>query len=353
MTKPAWACSYENARILVTGHTGFKGGWLLTWLRRLGAEVHGYALRPDKVPNLFDCASLSELCATSTMADVRDGEVLSAELDRIAPDLIFHLAAQPLVREGYITPLDTFQTNVAGTWNLLEAVRRRARPCALVVVTSDKCYRNERDGQPFSEDAPLGGEDPYSASKAAAELVTNAYRTLFSAGGSAHVVTVRAGNVIGGGDWAAHRLIPDVVRAIEHDEPLRFRCPQAQRPWQHVLEPLAGYLELGARLLASEPVDGAWNFGPSESATAEDVASLFSLAYGASIKVCVEPAALGEANVVALDSTKATTKLSWSPRWSWRQAVTLAAEWYRDVAAGSEPRSRVEYDIERYESLLD
>ncbi|MBN2887248.1 MAG: CDP-glucose 4,6-dehydratase, partial [Chromatiaceae bacterium] len=230
---------WQNRRVLITGHTGFKGGWLTLWLAELGAEVYGYALEPPTTPNLFRVAHLAECLSGHVIGDVRDPPALNRAILDAAPEIVFHLAAQPLVRAGYADPVATYAVNVMGTVHLLEAVRRCPSVRALVVVTTDKCYENREWVWPYRENDPLGGHDPYSSSKAAAELVTQAYRSAFFAEAGIQVASVRAGNVIGGGDWAPERLVPDLLRALDHDATLWIRSPGAVRPWQHVLESLS------------------------------------------------------------------------------------------------------------------
>ena len=269
--------SLRDRPVLVTGHTGFKGGWLSLWLATLGARVHGYALAPPTHPNLFDVAGVARVLASDTRADLADLAALTATFERFRPEIVFHLAAQPLVREGYRDPLGTLATNVTGTAHVLEATRAVDSVRAVVVVATYKVYQNVETGHAFSEVDPLGGHDPYSGSKAAAEIAVASYRSSFFGPGRhpARIATARAGNVIGGGDWAADRLVPDCLRAFATGEPVRLRHPEAVRPWQHVLGPLSGYLGLAARLLDEdgEPLARAWNFGPDadDDATVGDV----------------------------------------------------------------------------------
>jgi CDP-glucose 4,6-dehydratase len=326
--------AYSGRRVFVTGHTGFKGSWLSYWLTRLGAEVTGYALEPPTEPSLFEALGLDDL-VRHVVADVRDEERLARELTAAGPEVVFHLAAQPIVRESYAQPRATFDANVMGTVNLLEAVRAGDSVAAAVVVTSDKCYRNREDGRPFVEDDAMGGRDPYSASKGCAELVTAAYAASFFANGAAAVATVRAGNVIGGGDWAPDRIVPDCVRALTADQPVVVRNPDAVRPWQHVLEPLAGYLLLGEALLrGGHTAAGAWNFGPAPddgALTVRWVVERFIEEWGAGSWVTPErrEAQPHEAQQLRLDSAKAGARLGWAPVWRAPEAVRRSAVWYR------------------------
>ncbi|MEI6727308.1 MAG: CDP-glucose 4,6-dehydratase, partial [Actinomycetes bacterium] len=265
--------TYSGRRVFVTGHTGFKRSWLASWLVDLGADVTGYALAPPTAPSLFDALGLDQRLS-HVQADVRDQGRLVAEMAAARPSVVFHLAAQPLVRLGYAEPRETFETNVMGTVNVLEAARVCESAAAVVIVTSDKCYDNPEDGRPFREADAMGGRDPYSASKGCAELVAAAYRaSFFGSDPSVSVATVRAGNVIGGGDWAPDRILPDCVRALTAGGPVLVRSPDAVRPWQHVLEPLSGYLQLGARMTGRDGrgYEGAWNFGPDAADGARQV----------------------------------------------------------------------------------
>lgn len=347
--------AYGGRRVFVTGHTGFKGAWLTSWLLELGADVTGYALAPPTEPNLFDALSLGERMH-HVVADVRDRDRLISEMKSAHPSLVFHLAAQPLVRLGYAEPHVTFATNIMGTVDVLEAVRACDDVSAVVVVTSDKCYDNAETGNAFREEDPMGGRDPYSASKGCAELVTSAYRaSFFGAPGSAAVATARAGNVIGGGDWASDRIIPDCVRALEAGEPVFVRKPDAVRPWQHVLEPLAGYLVLGARLLADGlAYGGPWNFGPTDDNAARPVrwvVERFLKEWGTGSWTTPDgtTAQPHEAQRLSLDSSKARGRLGWAPVWDAATAVRLTAAWYRDYhrRAGA-ARELVDVELRTY-----
>jgi CDP-glucose 4,6-dehydratase len=339
--------AFRGRSVFVTGHTGFKGAWLVTWLHRLGAQVSGYALPPAGSPNPFDAIGVAPLLAMDHRADVRSADRLGEALDQADPDVIFHLAAWALVRESYVQPREVFEVNVLGTINLLEAVRQRGRPCVVVVVTSDKCYENREYTWGYRECDPLGGADPYSASKAAAEMVTHSYRQSFFAPQQltrhgVKLASVRAGNVIGGGDWARDRIVPDIVRCLAADRPVAVRNPQAIRPWQHVVEPLSGYLRLGAAMLTGDDprLCSAWNFGPA-TGTENTVAELvehFCRAWGkAAWQNAFDPSAPSEAHTLRLSIDKARSILRWHPRWSLKRAVERTARWYRRFCDGDNP----------------
>jgi CDP-glucose 4,6-dehydratase len=334
--------AFRGRRVLVTGHTGFKGGWLTIWLSSLGAEVTGLALPPEPGPGIFTDAAVGETCR-SILGDVREPEQVRRAVEQCRPEVVFHLAAQALVRRSYEEPLGTFATNVMGTAHLLEAMRTAGRPCAVVVVTSDKCYENREWSYAYRENDPMGGHDPYSASKGAAELVTQSFRRSFFSPGSLErhgvaLATARAGNVIGGGDWAQDRIVPDAIRALSAGSPVPVRNPRAIRPWQHVLEPLSGYLVLAAGLLgadgpARERLCDAWNFGPlPESAQpVEAMVRLLVEAWGSgSWVVTPQSQAPHEAGLLRLAIDKAVVALGWAPRWELRKAVEATASWYRE-----------------------
>ena len=347
--------AYNGRRVFVTGHTGFKGSWLVSWLADLGAEVTGYALDPPTDPSLFDALDLSARL-NHVVADVRDRDRLFAEMADAQPSVVFHLAAQPLVRLGYAQPRETFETNIMGTVNVLEAARSCDTVCAVVVVTSDKCYDNPEDGRPFREGDAMGGRDPYSASKGCAELVAAAYRSsILCSGSSAAVATARAGNVIGGGDWAEDRIIPDCVAALAVGRPIVVRNPEAVRPWQHVLEPLSGYLCLGARLLHhGHEYAGPWNFGPVEADGARPVrwvVEYFLEEWGrGSWTTPDDPGSQpGEAHYLSLDSGKARGGLGWAPVWDAPAAVRRTAAWYREYYREDRASELVSGELRSYE----
>lgn len=355
VTSPAF---WRGRRVFVTGHTGFMGGWLVLALHRLGAEVHGYALEPPTTPSLFDLAGVGDVLASDTRGDIRDPARLTAALQNAKPDSVAHLAAQPLVLESYRAPVDTYAVNVLGTVHVLEAIRRTPSVAAVVVVTSDKCYANDGTGRVFSEGDPLGGADPYSSSKACAELVTAAYRASFIGAVPGKVprlvATARAGNIIGGGDWGADRLVPDCVRAAAADTPVTLRHPRAIRPWQYVLDAVVGYLQLiekmcgegGARYAT------AWNFGPG-AMDAVPVAALASHLMGIlGGKVIMEECsdALPEAPILRLDTARAFNDLGWAPRWPIRRAADETAAWYGAWMAGGDMAAFTRAQIDQYMS---
>lgn len=336
---------WKSRSVLVTGHTGFKGGWLTVWLHGLGAQVHGYALDPPTVPSLFEVARVGTMLASDTRADVADLNALRRAINQARPEIVFHFAAQPLVREGYRTPIETLKTNIIGTAHVLEAVRTSNTVRVVVVVTSDKVYENRETAAPYREVDPLGGRDTYSASKACAEIVATSYRASFFAAPSGHpaqLATVRAGNVVGGGDWALDRLVPDCNRAFAAGQPVRLRFPRAVRPWQHVLDPLSGYLQLATRLLSNEGANyaRAWNFGPdaADVATVQDVVERMARLWGAEGQVDLSPSEenLHEAGLLHLDSTLARSKLDWRPRWSVQQALEKTATWQKAWLRGDD-----------------
>jgi CDP-glucose 4,6-dehydratase len=326
--------------VFVTGHTGFKGSWLSLWLSRLGARVTGYALAPSTEPSAFIAAGVRDVLSAHHEADIRDGARLAQAMRDSAPDVVLHLAAQPLVRVSYQQPRETFDVNVVGTASVLDAVRALHRPCAVVVITSDKCYDNREHTWGYRETDPLGGGDPYSASKGAAEIVVASYRHSFFPPERVHehgvrLASARAGNVIGGGDWAQDRIVADIARSVSSGQPVQVRNPRSLRPWQHVLEPLGGYLLLAARMLTTP--DGvrladAWNFGPSglEVVTVGALVDLFLAAWGSG---SWQDASAGgqphEAQLLRLSIDKAVTLLGWRPRWSVSEAVRRTALWYR------------------------
>lgn len=342
---------WRGKRVLVTGHTGFKGGWLCLWLQTLGADVHGFSLPPPTNPCLFEIARIEEGMASSTLADIRDQSALSAAMDKIRPELIFHLAAQPLVRRSYQAPLETYGVNVMGLAHLLEAVRTTGGVKAVVNVTSDKCYENQEWPWSYRENERLGGLDPYSSSKACAELVTAAYRHAFLAHSGTAIATARAGNVIGGGDWATDRLLPDFFRAMDAGTPLAIRSPHAVRPWQHVLEPLAGYLSLAKHLdTGGKDFAEAWNFGPTDD-DAQSVGwiinQLTHRTPGAPWRQDLGPQP-HEAHILKLDSSKARARLGWKPRWNLATALDKTWEWHQAWRDGQDMQAVTLAQLDTY-----
>jgi CDP-glucose 4,6-dehydratase len=322
---------WNNKRVFLTGHTGFKGSWLALWLHSLGAKVYGYSLPPNTSPALFEVANIASLLSGNTLADIRDYDTLSKSISEAQPDVVFHLAAQPLVRRSYVDPTETYSTNVMGTVNLLEAVRQCSQAKAVVNITTDKCYENKEWIWAYREDEPMGGHDPYSSSKGCAELVTASYRNSFYESAGIGLATARAGNVIGGGDWSDDRLIPDFLRAIDAQVTLKIRSPHAIRPWQHVLEPLNGYLLL-AQAVYEEPQTyaSAWNFGPHEQDAKEVAWIVNKLATHmpqTQWQIDANPQ-LHEANLLKLDSSKARQYLKWQPVWDLEMALQKIAEWH-------------------------
>lgn len=350
------ASFWKNKKVLITGHTGFMGSWLCLWLRALGAEVTGYSLDPPTEPSLFELCGLRGL-VRSIIADVRDGARLAAVVREAAPEIVIHMAAQSLVRDSYRLPVETYAVNVMGTVNLLEAARVCGGVRALVNVTTDKCYENKEWMWGYREIDSLGGFDPYASSKACSELATQAYVSSFFPPGdhASHgtaVATTRVGNIIGGGDWAADRLIPDCVRAILRKQAVGIRNPLAVRPWQHVLEPLSGYLLLARRLFESGPVfGGPWNFGPSDedARTVEYVVRRLCSLWGDGAFFTSDPGPHPhETHHLKLDCSKARTVLGWRPRWDLDTAIGKVVAWTRVYQAGGDVRAACLAQIEEY-----
>ena len=346
---------WRGRRVLLTGHTGFKGGWMALWLGALGASVRGVALPPDPGASLFQSARI-EGGLESVIADVRDAEALDRAILDFAPSVVIHMAAQPLVRQSYVEPRETFATNLMGTVNVLDAVRRLAQPVTVLIITTDKVYENLEDGEPCRETDRLGGKDPYSASKACAELAVRAYHASYLANAGAAVGVARAGNVIGGGDWSRDRLLPDILSAFARGEAAILRNPGAVRPWQHVLDPLYGYL-LAIQYLA-QARDGAlhaWNFGPDPEGarSVAEVAHLAAAAWGegARLREQPDPDAPHEARFLALNSDRERSELGWRPRLGLEDAVGWTTQWWRRSLAGEDMRRACLDQIERYVGL--
>jgi len=351
---------WSGKRVFITGHTGFKGGWLSLWLQRLGAHVTGFALPPADKPNLFELAGVAR-AMTSIFGDIRDSAALAGALRAAQPEVVIHMAAQALVRYSYANPLETYGTNVMGTVHLLEAARSSDSVRALVVVTSDKCYENREWVWGYRENEAMGGRDPYSSSKACAELVTAAYRSSFFhpddyAKHGVALASARAGNVIGGGDWSQDRLIPDFVRAIEKSVPVMIRSPKAIRPWQHVLEPLSGYLRLAERLhVDGIRYAGAWNFGPEETDArpVEWIVRKLCSHWGAQATWKLD-SKVGphEAHHLKLDCSKARTELGWVPVWGLEGAIERIVAWHQAAIQGRDMLDMTLAQIKDYETAI-
>jgi len=343
---------WRGKRVFLTGHTGFKGSWLSLWLQSLGAAVHGLALVPPTTPNLFTVAQVAAGMASHTVGDIRDLATVQKAMQAAQPDIVIHMAAQPLVRLSYAEPVETYATNVMGTVHVLESARRTPSVKAIVVVTTDKCYENKEWAWGYREDEPMGGHDPYSNSKGCAELVASAYRSSFLQSQGIAVATARAGNVIGGGDWAADRLVPDILRAFEQNQPVTIRNPHATRPWQHVLEPLSGYLTLAEHLTTQgQAFAEGWNFGPKDD-DARPVQWIVehmvtSWGHGASWQRDggTHP---HEANYLKLDISKAKARLNWQPRWPLATALAHITTWHQAWLANDDMKKLCLAQIQKY-----
>jgi CDP-glucose 4,6-dehydratase len=353
---------WAGKRVFLTGHTGFKGSWLSTWLKDLGANLTGFALSPPTKPSLFEVAKVSS-GMTSIIGDIRDPAVLTKALRDAKPEIVFHMAAQPIVRLSYEQPVETYSTNVMGLVHLFEAVRQSPSVRAVVNVTSDKCYENKEWVWGYRESEPMGGHDPYSSSKGCAELVTAAYRRSFfnpetySQHGVA-LASARAGNVIGGGDWARDRLIPDIMRAIEAGQPVKIRNPNSIRPWQHVLEPLSGYLTLAQKLYEAGPVfaDG-WNFGPAEADArpvqwiVEHLTQMWG--EGARWQLDDQTNSFHEAHYLKLDCSKARSALGWRPVWALEQGLSKIIEWHKASLQGLDMYAKTLSQVREYQEEFE
>ena len=352
-----FANAYKGKRVLVTGHTGFKGSWLCEWLLSLGAEVHGYALPPPTKPSLFNQLRLSRRTKSHTIGDIRDLATVKAVVRRVKPDFVFHLAAQPLVRYSYDHPVETFETNVMGTVNILEACRALKRQCSVVCITTDKCYENKETVRPYKESDPMGGYDPYSCSKGCDELLISSYRRSFFGTPDSLVwlASARAGNVIGGGDWALDRIVPDCMRALDKGETIPVRNKVSTRPWQHVLEPLSGYLTLGAALASRTrfaDYASGFNFGPDPKANRtvkELVEEILKHRKGEWVDRS-DPNAVHEAGLLNLDIRKAKRILGWCPRWGFEETIEKTAYWYNEVGKGANVQKTTLAQIKEYGS---
>lgn len=346
---------YAGKRVLVTGHTGFKGSWLCEWLLLKGAKVYGYALPPPTKPSLFEQLKLAERIAEHKIGDVRDLATLKAYVRKVKPDFVFHLAAQPLVRYSYEHPVETFETNVMGTVNILEACRGLKYKCSVVCITTDKCYENKETKRPYKEDDPMGGYDPYSCSKGCDELLISSYRRSFfgTPESTVWVASARAGNVIGGGDWAKDRIVPDAMRALKRKQAIPVRNKVATRPWQHVLEPLSGYLTLGAALDGRErfeQIASGFNFGPDPKGNRtvqELVEEILKTAKGEWVDKS-NPKAVHEAGLLNLNIDKARKTMGWRPTWGFEETVKKTVEWYL-AAKGSGIQAITDRQIREFE----
>ena len=348
---------FRGKRVLVTGHTGFKGSWLALWLQMLGAEVAGLALPPENEDDHFNLLGLDRFIHHQ-IGDIRDKDVIVNLCNKFQPEFLFHLAAQPLVRYSYSEPKLTFDTNVGGAVNILESARNTASLKSLIFVTSDKCYKNKEWLWGYRENDELGGHDPYSASKAAAELVFSSYMdSFFSRQEGLGAASVRAGNVIGGGDWAKDRIVPDCIRALRAQQPIEIRNPSATRPWQHVLEPLSGYLVTAAKLYASpKEFAGAWNFGPDDESvrTVKDLAEQLVACWGKGTLYTPQQAdAPHEASLLHLNCDKAKRLLGWRSRWNFTQGVTETVRWYHEITAGRDALTISQQQITNYMEAMD
>ena len=342
---------WKNKKVFLTGHTGFKGSWLSLWLQYFGAEVKGYSLEPYTIPDLFSKARVSE-SMISEIGDIRDLDTISKSMKNFNPDILIHMAAQPLVRYSYINPVETYQTNVMGTVNVLEAARNCSNLKSIVSITTDKCYENKEWDWGYRENESMGGHDPYSNSKGCAELVTSAYRkSFFSEKDSANLASARAGNVIGGGDWSDDRLIPDILKAFEKNEPVIIRNPLSTRPWQHVLEPLSGYLVLAEALYENSSFAEGWNFGPRD----EDCRPVNWI-----LDKLVEKWGDGasweldknnnphEAGFLKLDISKAKNRLKWEPKWELNTTLDLIVEWQQNYLKDADMNTICLQEIKKY-----
>jgi len=344
--------AFYGKRVWLSGHTGFKGSWMAAWLLELGAEVRGYALAPDTNPSLFDQLDLASRLEHE-VADIRQASAVQQSIQKFRPDIVIHMAAQPLVRRSYVIPVETYEINIMGTVYVLEALRALSQPCAVVIVTSDKCYQNHDSGRAYEESDPLGGHDPYSSSKAMAEIAAAAYRSSYFQEHSIRVATARAGNVIGGGDWAEDRIIPDAMRALDQGIPIPVRNPRSVRPWQHVLEPLSGYLSLAIHLAKDPLCATSFNFGPAaESArTVKDlVLEVLKTRHGTWVDA-ERPGNPREAKLLNLSIEKANRMLGWKPRWKFEESVSQTSSWYDQIKKGAcSPSEMVRRQIANYGS---
>jgi CDP-glucose 4,6-dehydratase len=353
MPRPFFDNAYAGKKIFVTGHTGFKGSWLCEWLLQLGAEITGYSLPPETHPALFKQLGLQSRLR-HIVGDIRDLPKLRRTLQKCKPDFVFHLAAQPLVRDSYMRPLETFETNLTGTIHVLEALRGLENSCAAIFVTTDKCYENREWHRGYREDDPLGGYDPYSASKATAEIAIGSWRRSFFKKHPVKIASARSGNVIGGGDWATDRIVPDCIRGLKLEKTIAIRNPRATRPWQHVLEPLSGYLWLGAKLSALRTCDhelcSAFNFGPNADAnrTVRELVGEILKHWSGKCEHKSDPHAVHEAGLLQLDIGKAARLLKWKPVWDFYRTIEQTVNWYRNAESSGLARQLLHEEISFY-----
>ena len=343
---------WKNKRVLLTGHTGFKGSWTSIMLHKLGAKLHGISLEPITNPNLFEIANIQDLFQISLTGDVNCKRDIDHLISEVNPDIVLHMAAQPLVKYSYENPIETFATNIMGTVNLLESCKRNESVKSIVIITSDKCYENLETGQKYNENDKLGGLDPYSSSKACAEIVTNSYAKSYFTDLNVGIGSARAGNVIGGGDWSKDRLVPDIFKSIEKDEAVILRNPNSTRPWQHVIEPIYGYLLLAERLyFEPKKYTGAWNFGPYKESSLKviDIVSKIQENWDSEIELIIENSqTLHEANNLDLDVTKSVNKLEWLPRWNIHETISNITSWYKSYKKNKDPFEICSLQIDKY-----
>ena len=346
---------FKNRKILVTGHTGFIGSWLTKWVTMLSADVCGYALEPNTHPNIYDALAFNE-SIIDVKGDIRNTELLRKVLAEFHPEIVIHLAAQPIVLKSYDNPVDTFDTNVTGTVNLLNELRQVDSVKTIIVMTSDKSYRNNEWVYPYRENDILGGKDPYSASKSCQDIVIDSFRESYFSNAGVGISSVRAGNVIGGGDWAPHRIIPDLVRSIVKGETVKLRNPESVRPWQHVLEPISGMLILAERMYDNIDFSGSWNFGPENNTevTVKELAETLIGFWGSGNYVIDGAQSYREANYLQLDISKAKRELKWMPRYNFNAVLKKTVEWYKGYYSGKiDMKKKTEEQIEEYFLKLD
>ena len=347
---------WKNKKILITGHTGFKGSWLTVWLKKLGSDIIGFSKSVPTTPSLYEILNI-ENDITSVIGDIQDYELVKETINKYEPEIVFHMAAQSLVIKSYSDPIETFSTNVMGTVNLLYAIKETKKPNVVVNVTSDKCYQNNESLKGYSEDDPMGGHDPYSSSKGCAELITKSFRNSFfnsDDGKQIALASVRAGNVIGGGDWAENRLIPDIIRAIKNKESVKIRNPNALRPWQHVLDPLNGYMILAEKLWEEQnKYSEGWNFGPdkNEIKSVSWIIEKFNEFWKNKIDWTIDKNELHEANNLILNCQKAKTKLGWNPKVDMETTIKWTIEWYERYFDKEDMKKITEEQIEKFHNL--